>query len=59
MEENDDIKKIISTKSNTVESNHSDKSDIRRIYIMFLEKHFSAKVYWPCTKRSKIVLAKV
>ena len=28
-----------------VESNHSDESDIRRIYIMFLEKHFSAKVY--------------
>ena len=41
----DDFKTIISTKSNAVESNHSDKSDIRRIYITFLGKHFSAKVY--------------
>ena len=40
-----DFKIIISTKSNAVESNHSDESDIRRIYITFLEKHFSAKVY--------------
>ena len=37
--------KIISTKSNAVEGNHSDESDIRRIYNTFLEKHFSAKVY--------------
>ena len=50
----DDFKIIISTKSNAVESSHSDESDIRRIYITFLEKHFSAKVYWPCTKRSKL-----
>ena len=48
----DDFKIIISTKSNAVENNHSDESDIRRIYITFLEKHFSAKVidlvrtYW-------------
>ena len=41
----DDFKIIISTKSNAVESSHSDESDIRRIYITFLEKHFSAKVY--------------
>ena len=40
----DDFKIIISTKSNTVDSNHSGESDIRRIYITFLEKHFSAKV---------------
>ena len=41
----DDFKIIISTKSNTVESNHSDESDIRRIYNTFLEKRFSAEVY--------------
>ena len=41
----DDFKIIISTKSNAVESIHSDESDIRRMYITFLEKHFSAKVY--------------
>ena len=41
----DGFKIIISTKSNAVESDHSDESDIRRIYITFLEKHFSAKVY--------------
>ena len=41
----DDFKIIISTKSNTVERNHSDESHITRIYITFLEKHFSAKVY--------------
>ena len=41
----DDFKIIISTKSNAVESIHSDESDITRIYITFLEKHFSAKVY--------------
>ena len=41
----DDFKIIISTKSNAVESNHSDESDIRRINITFLEKYFSAKVY--------------
>ena len=41
----DDFKIIISTKSNAVEGNHSDESDIRRIYNTFLEKHFSAKVY--------------
>ena len=40
-----DFKIIISTKSYAVESNHSDKSLIRMIYIAFLEKHFSAKVY--------------
>ena len=40
-----DFKIIISTKSNAVESNHSDDSDIRRIYFTSLEKHFSAKVY--------------
>ena len=40
----DDFKIIISTNSNAVESNHSDESDIRRIYITFLEKNFSAKV---------------
>ena len=40
----DDFKIIISTKSNTVDSNHRGESDIRRIYITFLEKHFSAKV---------------
>ena len=32
----DDFKIIISTKSNAVESNHSDESDIIRIYITFL-----------------------
>ena len=36
----DDFKIIISTKSNAVESNHSDESDIIRIYITFLEKTF-------------------
>ena len=41
----DDFKIIISTKSNAVESNQSDESDIRRINITFLEKYFSAKVY--------------
>ena len=41
----DDFKIIISTKSNTVESNHSDESDIRRIYNTFLEKRFSVEVY--------------
>ena len=41
----DDFKIIISTKSNAVEGNHSGESDIRRIYVTFLEKHFSAKVY--------------
>ena len=41
----DDFKIIISTKSNTIESNHSDESDIRRIYNTFLEKRFSAEVY--------------
>ena len=41
----DDFKIIVSTKSNTVERNHSDESHITRIYITFLEKHFSAKVY--------------
>ena len=41
----DDFKIIISTKSNTVESNHSDESDIRRIYNTSLEKRFSAEVY--------------
>ena len=40
-----DFKIIISTKSNAVESNHSDESDIRSIHIPFLEKNFSAKVY--------------
>ena len=40
----DYFKIIISTKSNAVESNHSDESDNRRIYITFQEKHFSAKV---------------
>ena len=37
------MKIIISTKSNAVESNHSDESDIRRIYIVFLKKHFRPK----------------
>ena len=32
----DDFKIIISTKSNAVESNHNDESDIIRIYIAFL-----------------------
>ena len=41
----DDFKIIISTKSNTVEGNHSGESDIKKIYVTFLEKHFSAKVY--------------
>ena len=41
----DGFKLIISTKSNAVENSHSDESDIRRIYITFLEKHFSAEVY--------------
>ena len=41
----DDFKIIISTKSNAVEGNHSGESDIRRIYVTFLERHFSAKVY--------------
>ena len=50
----DDFKIIISAKSNAIESNHCDESDIRRTYITFLEKHFSAKVYGPCTKRSKL-----
>ena len=49
-----DFKIIISQKSNAVESNHSDESDIGGIYITILEKHFSAKVYWRCTKRSKL-----
>ena len=40
----DDFKIIISTKSNAVESNHSDESDIRRIYITFLEKHFDQSI---------------
>ena len=35
----DNFKIIISTESNPVESNHSDESDIRRVYITFLEKH--------------------
>ena len=39
------MKIIISTKSNAVESNHSDESDIRRVYITFLKRNFSAKVY--------------
>ena len=39
----DDFKIIISTKSNTVESNHSDESDIRRIYNTFLENVFRPK----------------
>ena len=41
----DDFKIIISTKSSAVEGNHSSESDIKRIYVTFLEKHFSAKVY--------------
>ena len=41
----DDFKIIISTKSNAFESIHNKESDIRRIYITFLEKNFSAKVY--------------
>jgi len=40
-----DFKITISQKSNAFESNHSDESDIGGIYITFLEKHFSAKVY--------------
>ena len=40
-----DFKIIISQKSNAFESSHSDDSDIGGIYILFLEKHFSAKVY--------------
>ena len=36
----DDFKIIISTKSNAVESNHSDESDNRRIYITFQENIF-------------------
>ena len=40
-----DFKIIISQKSNAAESNHSDESDIGRIYITNLEKHFSAEVY--------------
>ena len=40
-----EFKIIISIKSYAVENSHSDKSHIRRIYIAFLEKHFSAKVY--------------
>ena len=39
----DGFKIIISTKSNAVESNHSDESDIRRIYITFLGKRFRPK----------------
>ena len=39
----DDFKIIISTKSNAVESNHSDESDIRRIYMTFLENIFRPK----------------
>ena len=31
-----EIKIIISAKSNAIESNHSDESDMRRIYITFL-----------------------
>ena len=45
---------IISQKSNAFESSHSDESDIGGIYISFLEKHFSAKVYRPCSMRSKV-----
>jgi len=40
-----DFKIIISQKFNAFESSHSDESDIGGIHIMFLEKHFSAKVY--------------
>ena len=36
MERWDDFKIIISAKSNAIESNHSDESDMRRIYITFL-----------------------
>ena len=39
------FKIIIPQKSNAVESNHSDESDIGGIYITILEKRFSAKVY--------------
>ena len=39
----DDFKIIISTKSNTVESNHSDESDIRRIYNTFWKNVFRPK----------------
>ena len=39
------FKIIISQKSNAFERNHSDESYIGAIYITFLEKHFSAKVY--------------
>ena len=41
----DDFQIIISTKSKAVEGNHSGESEIRRIYVTFLEKHFSTKVY--------------
>ena len=40
-----DFKIIISQKSNAFENNHSDESDIGELYITFLEKHFSVKVY--------------
>ena len=39
----DDFELNIFTNSNAVESNHSDESDIRRIQITFLEKHFRPK----------------
>ena len=37
--------RLIVAKSNAVEGNHSGESDIRRIYVTFLEKHFSTKLY--------------
>ena len=40
-----DFKIIIFQKSNADEGNHSDESAIGGIYIMFSEKHISAKVY--------------
>ena len=40
----DNFKIIISTESNPVESNHSDESDIRRVYITFLENIFGLSI---------------
>ena len=38
-----DFKRIISTKTYAVESNHSDKSHIRRIYLRFWKNIFQPK----------------
>ena len=51
-----DFKIIISQKSNTVESNHSDESDIGGIYMMFLEKTFFGRSILILNKAFKVTL---